>query len=187
MLALGTMSRPCDLVTAITEQARQGTGEESAHFQGILRAELRLLTHQLAQMEERIKRLEGQLDMAGCANPSSSLKRFSDYLDMKDNKLKAEIGAIRWVLSKWTLEFERNRDTLRLQQLQVEEEHEVDDYLQRIEGFLKAYSARLRMIPHLVAQMEQLEQKDLGRNSRCSLVSVGELNSGHSWRIFGSP
>ena len=53
---------------------------------------------------------------------------------MKDNKLKAEIGAIRWVLSKWTLEFERNRDTLRLQQLQVEEEREVDDYLQRIEG-----------------------------------------------------
>ena len=121
----------------------EGTGEENAHFQGILRAELRLLRDQLAQMEERIKRLEGQLDMAGCANPSSSLKRFSDYLDMKDNKLKAEIGAIRWVLSKWTLEFERNRDTLRLQQLQVEEEREVDDYLQRIEGFLKAYSARL--------------------------------------------
>jgi Tfp pilus assembly protein PilO len=54
------------LVTAITEQARQGTGEENAHFQGILRAELRLLRDQLAQMEERIKRLEGQLDMAGC-------------------------------------------------------------------------------------------------------------------------
>jgi hypothetical protein len=58
--------------------------------------------------------------------------------------------------------------------LLVEEERDVDDYLQRIEGFLKAYSARLRMIPHLVVQMEQLEQKDLGRNSRCSLVSVGD-------------